>query len=96
MENNMLKRLMRVVFHTIVFPITMLLSFVFMAGMVIDVLIAPIEYIITGKTFLNYWMCERPSVKPFMWFTNLIDNVSYYIYCKITKDEYKHNYWLNS
>lgn len=96
MENNMLKRLIRVVFHIIVSPITILLYFVFMFGVVFDVLIMPIEYIITGKTFVDYCDYERPFAKPFDWFTNLIDNASYYIYCKITKDEYKHNYWLNS
>ena len=92
----MLKRFIRLVLHTIVFPITILLTFVFMAGMLIDVLIAPIEYVITGKTFFDYYMCDRHSAKPFFWFTDLIDNASYYIYCKITKDEYKHNYWLNN
>ena len=96
MENNMLKRLIRVVFHTIVSPITILLYFVFMFGVVIDMLIMPIEYIITGKTFFDYYVCDRPFAKPFDWFTDLIDNVSYYIYCKITKVEYKHNYWLNN
>ena len=96
MENNMLKRLIRVVFHIIVSPITILLYFVFMFGVVFDVLIMPIEYIITGKTFVDYCDYERPFAKPFDWFTNLIDNASYYIYCKITKDEYNHNYWLNN
>lgn len=92
----MLKRFIRVLFNTIASPITLLLYLVCIFGMVIDVLIAPIEYIITGKTFVDYWAYERPFTKPFEWFTNLIDNTSYYIYCKITKDKYKHNYWLNN
>lgn len=91
----MLKRFIRVVFHTIAFPIETLLYLVVVFGMLVDVVIAPIEYVITGKTFADYWTYERPSAKPFEWFTNLIDNASYYIYCKITKDEYKPNYWLN-
>ena len=76
------------IFHTIALPITILLYFVFMVGKLIDVLIIPIEYIITGKTFADYW------ATPFDLFTSLIDNASYYIYCKISKDEYERNYWL--
>ena len=92
----MLKRFIRVLFNAIALPITILLYLVDMVGTLIDVVIAPIEYIITGKTFFDYYVCDRPFAKPFDWFTDLIDNVSYYIYCKITKVEYKHNYWLNN
>ena len=92
----MLKRFIRVVFNVIASPITILLYLVFMVGTLIDVVIAPIEYIITGKTFVDYWSFQRPFGKPFDWFTCLIDNASYYIYCKISKDEYVRDYWLKN
>ena len=92
----MLKRVIRVLFNAIASPIKILLYFVFMVGTLIDVVIAPIEYIITGKTFVDYWSFQRPFGKPFDWFTCLIDNASYYIYCKISKDEYERDYWLKN
>ena len=92
----MLKRFIRVLLNAIASPITILLYLVFMVGVLIDVVIAPIEYIITGKTFADYWEWERPFGKPFDWFTCLIDNASYYIYCKISKDEYERDYWLKN
>ena len=92
----MLKRFIRVVFNVIASPITILLYLVFMVGTLIDVVIVPIEYIITGKTFADYRAWERPFGKPFDWFTSFIDNASYYIYCKISKDEYERGYWLKN
>ena len=92
----MLKRFIRVVFNVIASPITILLYLVFMVGTLIDVVIVPIEYIITGKTFADYRAWERPFGKPFDWFKSLIDNASYYIYCKISKDEYERDYWLKN
>ena len=90
----MIKRFIRVLFNAIALPITILLYLVDMVGTLIDVVIAPIEYIITGKTFVDYWSFQRPFGKPFDWFTCFIDNASYYIYCKISKDEYERDYWL--
>lgn len=92
----MLKRFIRVVFNVIASPITILLYLVFMVGTLIDVVIVPIEYIITGKTFADYRAWERPFGKPFDWFKSFIDNASYYIYCKISKDEYERDYWLKN
>ena len=92
----MLKRFIRVLFNAIASPITILLYLVDMVGTLIDVVIAPIEYIITGKTFVDYWSFERPFGKPFDYFTSFIDNASYYIYCKISKDEYERGYWLKN
>ena len=92
----MLKRFIRVVFNVIASPITILLYLVFMVGTLIDVVIVPIEYIITGKTFADYRAWERLFGKPFDWFKSLIDNSSYYIYCKISKDEYERDYWLKN
>ena len=92
----MLKRFIRVVFNVIASPITILLYLVFMVGTLIDVVILPIEYIITGKTFADYRAWERPFGKPFDWFKSFIDNASYYIYCKISKDEYESEYWLKN
>ena len=43
----MLKRFIRVLFNAIALPITILLYLVDMVGTLIDVVIAPIEYIIT-------------------------------------------------
>ena len=84
------------VFNVIASPITILLYLVFMVGTLIDVVIVPIEYIITGKTFADYRAWERPFGKPFDWFKSFIDNASYYIYCKISKDEYERDYWLKN
>lgn len=92
----MLKRFIRVVFNVIASPIMILLYLVFMVGTLIDVVIMPIEYIITGKTFADYRAWERPFGKPFDWFKSFIDNASYYIYCKISKDEYERDYWLKN
>ena len=92
----MLKRFIRVVFNVIASPITILLYLVFMVGTLIDVVIVPIEYIITGKTFADYRAWERPFGKAFDWFKSFIDNASYYIYCKISKDEYERDYWLKN
>ena len=92
----MLKRFIRVLLNVIASPITILLYLVYMVGTLIDVVIAPIEYIITGKTFADYRAWERPFGKPFDWFTSFIDNASYYIYCKISKDEYERDYWLKN
>ena len=87
---------MRVVFHIIASPITLLLCFVFIFDSLFAMLIIiPIE-IVTGKFFGGYWACEPLSTKLLKRFTRFIDNASYYIYCKITKDEYKRNYWLNN
>ena len=49
----MLKRFIRVLLNTIALPITILLYLVDMVGTLIDVVIAPIEYIITGKPSLT-------------------------------------------
>ena len=92
----MLKRFIRVLFNAIASPITILLYLVDMVGTLIDVVIVPIEYIITRKTFADYRAWERPFGKPFDWFKSLIDNASYYIYCKISKDEYERDYWLKN
>lgn len=90
----MIKRLIRVILQILFFPITILLWFISVLGLIIDVLILPIEYTITGRSVFTYFSSERIWAKPFFWFTFLIDNISYYIYCKIYKVKYEHNYWF--
>lgn len=90
----MIKRLLRVLFHLFFSPITILLYIISLFGMIIDFIISPIEYTITGKTFIDYFPSERIWAKPVLWFTFLLDNVSYYIYCKICNEKYEHNYWF--
>lgn len=90
----MTKRLLRVLFQLFFSPITIMLYIFSLFGIIIDSIISPIEYTITGKTFIDYFPSERIWAKPVLWFTFLLDNVSYYIYCKIYKVEYEHDYWF--
>lgn len=92
----MIKRLLRILFQVFFSPITIMLYIFSLFGIIIDFIISPIEYTITGKTFIDYFPSKRIWSKPFLWFIFLLDNVSYYIYCKICNEKYEHDYWLTN